>query len=103
MAGLTHGCPVRVSPQRRRVFGHAHSPIIVTPGLVPGVHVLFGGKKNVDARDKHGHDDSLESSLFGGTTHFAEPDSRGLDPAIHVLVGDAMTTWMPGTSPGMTR
>src|SRR5579872_3053876 len=52
-------------------------PIVVTPGLVPGVHVLFGGKEHVDARDKHGHDDSLKSSLFGSATHFAEPDSHG--------------------------
>ncbi|SPP91219.1 conserved protein of unknown function [Bradyrhizobium vignae] len=27
------------------------------PGLVPGIHALsFGGTKNVDGRDKPGHD-----------------------------------------------
>jgi hypothetical protein len=26
----------------------------------------------------------------------------GLDPAIHVLLSDEVSTWMPGTSPGMT-
>jgi hypothetical protein len=29
------------------------------PGLVPGIHVLtVGSKKDVDGRDKPGHDDS---------------------------------------------
>jgi len=27
------------------------------PGLVPGIHVLFGGAKDVDGRDKPGPDD----------------------------------------------
>ena len=28
------------------------------PGLVPGIHVLFdAGKKDVDGRDKPGHDE----------------------------------------------
>jgi hypothetical protein len=26
----------------------------------------------------------------------------GLDPAIHVFVAVTVTTWMPGTRPGMT-
>jgi hypothetical protein len=27
------------------------------PGLVPGIHAFFSGyKKDVDGRDKHGHD-----------------------------------------------
>jgi hypothetical protein len=26
------------------------------PGLVPGIHVLLVGKKDVDARDERGHD-----------------------------------------------
>jgi hypothetical protein len=29
----------------------------VTAGLVPAIHVLTTGKKDVDARDKPGHDD----------------------------------------------
>jgi hypothetical protein len=30
----------------------------VMPGLVPGIHVFSGrGKKDVDGRDKPGHDD----------------------------------------------
>jgi hypothetical protein len=28
-------------------------------GLVPAIHDLPGGAKNVDARDKPGHDDDL--------------------------------------------
>jgi len=27
----------------------------------------------------------------------------GLVPAIHVYVGSALKTWMPGTRPGMTK
>jgi len=30
-------------------------PTVVVPGLVPGIHVLE--KKDVDGRDKPGHDD----------------------------------------------
>jgi hypothetical protein len=31
---------------------------LVMPGLVPGIHVLcVGGKKDVDGRDKPGHDE----------------------------------------------
>jgi hypothetical protein len=29
---------------------------LVMPGLVPGIHVLPVGKKDVDGRDKPGHD-----------------------------------------------
>ena len=32
----------------------------VMPGLVPGIHVLGGHKKDVDGRDKPGHDDRQE-------------------------------------------
>ena len=33
----------------------------VMPGLVPGIHVLFGDcKKDVDGRDKPGHDGFAE-------------------------------------------
>jgi len=28
------------------------------PGLVPGIHVLVAASKNVDGRDKPGHDDA---------------------------------------------
>ncbi len=30
--------------------------IVVMPGLVPGIHVLALREKNVDGRDKPGHD-----------------------------------------------
>jgi hypothetical protein len=30
------------------------------PGLVPGIHVLSDGCKDVDGRDKPGHDESTE-------------------------------------------
>jgi hypothetical protein len=29
----------------------------VMPSLVPGIHVLIQGKKDVDGRDKPGHDE----------------------------------------------
>jgi hypothetical protein len=35
------------------------------PGLVPGIHVLLCGSKDVDGRDKPGHDGGYcESSDF---------------------------------------
>jgi hypothetical protein len=33
-------------------------PLNVMPGLVPGIHVLFLTTKDVDGRDKPGHDDN---------------------------------------------
>jgi hypothetical protein len=40
--------------------------MFVMPGLVPGIHVLWcGGKKDVDGREKPGHDESeLETRSF---------------------------------------
>jgi len=58
-------------------------------GLVPAIHVFFGSKEHVDARDKHGHDDSLESSSIGNATHFAGPDSRAACPTIFRLASTA--------------
>jgi hypothetical protein len=29
------------------------------PGLVPGIHVFFERKEDVDGRDKPGHDDTV--------------------------------------------
>jgi hypothetical protein len=37
--------------------GPLPGPLPVLAGLVPAIHDLFEGKKNVDGRDKHGHDD----------------------------------------------
>jgi diaminopropionate ammonia-lyase len=37
--------------------GPLPGPLPVMAGLVPAIHDLFEGKKNVDGRDKHGHDD----------------------------------------------
>ena len=33
------------------------------PGIVPAIHVLAQMKKDVDARDKRGHDDKVENLL----------------------------------------
>jgi hypothetical protein len=30
------------------------------PGLVPGIHVFYSAKQDVDGRDKPGHDDNCE-------------------------------------------
>src|SRR5665213_3400479 len=43
----------------------------------------FSRLHDVDGRDKHGHDDSKGCALSSGTTGFAQPDSRGLEPGIH--------------------
>jgi hypothetical protein len=34
-----------------------HGNLLVMAGLVPAIHVLDAEKKDVDARDKRGHDD----------------------------------------------
>jgi hypothetical protein len=50
-------------PRRREVPVVTH-PILVMPGLVPGIHALLSHRdKNVDGRDKPGHDgrDRVES------------------------------------------
>ena len=40
-------------------FIEAEDSLSVMPGLVPGIHVLMGSnKKDVDGRDKPGHDGS---------------------------------------------
>jgi hypothetical protein len=42
---------------------HPLNHTLVMPGLVPGIHVLlsFLGNKDVDGRDKPGHDGKNES------------------------------------------
>src|SRR5262249_32087872 len=42
----------------------------------------FAEEEHVDARDKHGHDDSLELSATTSATAFTEPNSRGTSPAM---------------------
>jgi hypothetical protein len=40
--------------------------IIVMPGLEPGIHVFcLGGKKDVDGRDKPGHNEELWCKIPG--------------------------------------
>src|SRR5258708_6699618 len=36
------------------------------PGLVPGIHVLLWRSKDVDGRDKHGHDGGIKNGDTGG-------------------------------------
>jgi len=45
-------------------FGHVNSALFVMAGLVPAIHVFHRGQhcKDVDARDKPGHDGAGESS-----------------------------------------
>jgi hypothetical protein len=33
------------------------APLLVMPGLVPGIHAFFCVKQDVDGRDKPGHDE----------------------------------------------
>ncbi len=60
----------------------AHAPFGLSswPDLFRPSTCSSAAKEHVDARDKQGHDDSLESWLTGSATHFAELDSRGLVP-----------------------
>jgi hypothetical protein len=58
-------------------------------GLVPAIHVLSAAKGDVDGRDKRGHDDYW-------LRRYAQPDSRGLVPGIHVFLSRAAKTWMAG-------
>jgi hypothetical protein len=37
------------------------------PGIVPAIHDLFAPKKDVDGRDKHGHDDLCLCDRPGNT------------------------------------
>jgi hypothetical protein len=37
------------------------------PGLVPGIHVFLLGAKDVDGRDKPGHDDDKRDRAAGVT------------------------------------
>jgi hypothetical protein len=49
------------------------------PGLVPGIHVLlFCGCKDVDGRDKPGHDEAGALRFVHSGTHFprAKRDAR---------------------------
>jgi hypothetical protein len=44
-------------------------------GLVPAIHVFFGSRKDVDGRDKHGHDekrvdDTNHALAIAGTSAF---------------------------------
>ena len=43
------------------------------PGLVPGIHVLllFASTKDVDGRDKPGHDEHNDTLKDAGVTYFA--------------------------------
>jgi hypothetical protein len=45
------------APQLRPIFS-------VMPGLVPGIHVLGAGNKDVDGRDKPGHDEKNASPQY---------------------------------------
>jgi hypothetical protein len=49
-------------------------------GLVPAIHVCLAAKKDVDARDERGHDDSRLQAHARIATIFAEPNTRGTRP-----------------------
>jgi len=49
----------------------------VMAGLVPAIHVLLRGAKNVDARDKPGHDDLVSMQIYD----FPRQAARGAEPA----------------------
>jgi hypothetical protein len=45
-------------------IGAAHLPTVM-PALGAGIHVLFYSKKDVDGRDKPGHDGALNTLCAG--------------------------------------
>ena len=49
--------------------------IFVMPGFMPGIHVFLRGPKDVDGRDKPGHDDYWRSRpcAFGQAGHAGAP------------------------------
>jgi hypothetical protein len=53
--------PVDLKPLIESAIDAGAAPISVMPGLVPGIHVLAerAMSKNVDGRDKPGHDDAI--------------------------------------------
>jgi quinoprotein glucose dehydrogenase len=62
------------------------------PGLVPGIHVLFDGRKDVDGRDKPGHDEQWGKRMSGLRSAF------GLIVAFFMFsIGHAQT--IPGALP----
>jgi hypothetical protein len=52
------------------------------PGLVPGIHVLRGNSKDVDGRDKPGHDETAK-----GATERAIPRKES-----------RLGLWIPGST-----
>jgi hypothetical protein len=42
--------------------------ILVMPGLVPGIQVFRSAKKDLDGRDKPGHDEFTSRGYFAATT-----------------------------------
>ncbi|HZT89714.1 MAG TPA: hypothetical protein VFA12_17230, partial [Stellaceae bacterium] len=85
--GLTHGCPVKekgAAPEPSGGFSDLRRPL---GRACPGHPRCFrlakkAEKEGVDARHKAGQGASSVVSYRSRTTGFAEPDSRGLDPAI---------------------
>jgi hypothetical protein len=59
------------------MFVKRHTNTPVMPGLVPGIHVFLRCAKNVDGRDKPGHDGVREQSchrpLFYRAFSFRQP------------------------------
>jgi hypothetical protein len=66
---------------KARVSGSFDATIAVMAGLVPAIHAFFAAKKDVDGRDKRGHDDWLRGRSYL-TTISAQPDGRGTRPGM---------------------
>ena len=63
-----------------RVLSHRIRPSIVMPGLVPGIHVL-ASRKNVDDRDKPGHDENQSIEARASMRHQHRQLGMGHDVA----------------------
>jgi hypothetical protein len=78
------------------------------PGFMPGIHVFRHSQgKDVDGRDKPGHDVETHCLSFVMPAHSRPCLSivmPGFMPGIHVFTTlQKSKTWMAGTSPTMTR
>src|SRR3954453_9171834 len=75
------------------------------PGLVPGNHALARGAKNVDGRDKPGHDGAREWPTRVNGDRVTTPSTPSCPALCRVSTSllAALRTWIAGTSPAMTN
>ena len=68
-AGPAARAAMRIAPPVRCILLGRLLHTLVMPGLVPGIHVLVSAQKDVDGRDKPGHDEMESSEALGSPEH----------------------------------